>query len=40
MHIKQELTERHVLTLTVDNEAGTLARIAVCLPRAVTTSTV
>ena len=28
MHIKQELTERHVLTLTVDNEAGTLARIA------------
>ena len=28
MHIKQELTERHVLTLTVDNESGTLARIA------------
>lgn len=28
MHIQQEVTERHVLTLTVDNEAGTLARIA------------
>jgi len=28
MHIKQEESERHVLTLTVDNEAGTLARIA------------
>ena len=28
MHIKQEAAERHVLTLTVDNEAGTLARIA------------
>jgi acetolactate synthase I/III small subunit len=28
MHIKQEISERHVLTLTVDNEAGTLARIA------------
>ncbi|HEV7233847.1 MAG TPA: acetolactate synthase small subunit, partial [Sphingorhabdus sp.] len=28
MHIKEELAERHVLTLTVDNEAGTLARIA------------
>ena len=28
MHIKQEIAERHVLTLTVDNEAGTLARIA------------
>ncbi len=28
MHIKQEFAERHVLTLTVDNEAGTLARIA------------
>ena len=28
MHIKLETSERHVLTLTVDNEAGTLARIA------------
>jgi acetolactate synthase I/III small subunit len=28
MQIKQEIAERHVLTLTVDNEAGTLARIA------------
>jgi acetolactate synthase I/III small subunit len=28
MHIKQEISERHVLTLTVDNEAGTLARVA------------
>jgi len=28
MHIKKEKAERHVLTLTVDNEAGTLARIA------------
>ena len=28
MHIKEEFAERHVLTLTVDNEAGTLARIA------------
>ncbi|MFC4291724.1 acetolactate synthase small subunit [Sphingorhabdus arenilitoris] len=28
MHIKQEQSERHVLTLMVDNEAGTLARIA------------
>jgi len=28
MQIKQEINERHVLTLTVDNEAGTLARIA------------
>jgi acetolactate synthase I/III small subunit len=28
MHIKQQIAERHVLTLTVDNEAGTLARIA------------
>ena len=28
MHIKQEKSERHVLTLMVDNEAGTLARIA------------
>lgn len=28
MHIKQEESERHVLTLTVDNESGTLARIA------------
>ncbi|MCE2829816.1 MAG: acetolactate synthase small subunit [Sphingomonadales bacterium] len=28
MRIKQEIAERHVLTLTVDNEAGTLARIA------------
>lgn len=28
MQITQEDSERHVLTLTVDNEAGTLARIA------------
>jgi acetolactate synthase I/III small subunit len=28
MKIKTEIAERHVLTLTVDNEAGTLARIA------------
>lgn len=28
MQITQEQSERHVLTLTVDNEAGTLARIA------------
>ncbi|MCF8706446.1 acetolactate synthase small subunit [Rhizorhapis sp. SPR117] len=28
MHIKEELIERHVLTLTVANEAGILARIA------------
>ncbi len=28
MRIKKETSERHVLTLTVDNEAGTLARIA------------
>lgn len=27
MHIKQEATERHVLTITVDNEAGILAKI-------------
>jgi acetolactate synthase I/III small subunit len=28
MHIRQEESERHVLSLTVDNEAGILARIA------------
>jgi len=28
MHIRQEDSERHVLSVTVDNEAGTLARIA------------
>ena len=28
MNIKQEASERHVLTLTVDNEAGILAKIA------------
>ena len=28
MHIKQEATERHTLSVTVDNEAGILARIA------------
>jgi len=28
MKIKQEASERHVLTLTVDNEAGILAKIA------------
>lgn len=28
MHIKQEDTERHTLSVTVDNEAGILARIA------------
>jgi acetolactate synthase I/III small subunit len=28
MHIRQEQSERHVLSLTVDNEAGILARIA------------
>ena len=28
MKIQQEISERHVLTITVDNEAGILARIA------------
>jgi acetolactate synthase I/III small subunit len=28
MHIQKETAERHVLLLTVDNESGTLARIA------------
>ncbi len=28
MHIRQEESQRHVLSLTVDNEAGILARIA------------
>ena len=28
MHIKQEITERHTLSVTVDNESGILARIA------------
>lgn len=28
MHIKPEVTERHTLSVTVDNEAGILARIA------------
>jgi acetolactate synthase I/III small subunit len=28
MHIKEELAERHVLAITVDNESGTLSRIA------------
>ncbi len=28
MHIKQEVAERHVLTITVDNESGILAKIA------------
>ena len=28
MHIKEDLAERHVLAITVDNESGTLARIA------------
>ena len=28
MHIQQEATERHTLSVTVDNEAGILARIA------------
>ena len=28
MHIKQETTERHTLSVTVDNESGILARIA------------
>lgn len=28
MHIKQEETERHTLSVTVDNESGILARIA------------
>ncbi|EQB31487.1 acetolactate synthase small subunit [Sphingobium ummariense] len=28
MHIQEELSERHVLSLTVSNEAGMLARIA------------
>lgn len=28
MHIRQEESERHVLSVTVDNEAGILARIA------------
>ena len=28
MHIRQEESQRHVLSVTVDNEAGILARIA------------
>ena len=28
MHIQEELSQRHVLSLTVSNEAGILARIA------------
>ena len=28
MHIQQQASERHVLTITVDNEAGILAKIA------------
>ena len=28
MHINQEITERHTLSVTVDNESGILARIA------------
>jgi acetolactate synthase-1/3 small subunit len=28
MHIEQEVTERHTLSVTVDNESGILARIA------------
>ena len=28
MHIQEELSQRHVLSLTVSNEAGMLARIA------------
>ena len=28
MHIQEELNQRHVLSLTVSNEAGILARIA------------
>jgi acetolactate synthase I/III small subunit len=28
MKIKQQAAERHVLTVTVDNEAGILAKIA------------
>src|SRR3546814_18949461 len=28
MHIQEEISERHVLSLTVSNEAGILARIA------------
>ena len=28
MKIKHEVSERHVLTITVDNEAGILAKIA------------
>ena len=28
MHIKQQATERHTLSITVDNESGILARIA------------
>ena len=28
MHIKEDLAERHVLAITVDNESGTLSRIA------------
>ena len=28
MHITEEVTERHTLSITVDNEAGVLARIA------------
>jgi acetolactate synthase small subunit len=37
--IEQEATERHVLMLTVDNEAGILAKIAGFSPRAAITST-
>ncbi len=28
MHIKEDIAERHVLAITVDNESGTLSRIA------------
>jgi len=28
MHIREETAERHTLSVTVDNEAGILARIA------------
>ena len=39
MRIKTEASERHVLTVMVDNEAGILAKIVGCSLRAATTST-
>ncbi len=38
MHIREAASERHVLTVTVDNEAGILAKIAGMFTRAATIS--